>query len=74
MASVAASPRVGPAERDAQAHNDELMRLRQENASLKKHSVEQGDTVKNLSVQMVRIRNEMLHMTHVLKCLDRTCF
>ena len=44
------------AERLAERDRDELARLREENSSLKKHNLEQGEKVKQLSVQMVRIR------------------
>eukprot|EP00966_Prymnesium_polylepis_P213013 4933330-Prymnesium_polylepis.1 len=36
--------------------DDELARLRDENSSLKRYNLEQGEKVKQLSVQMVRIQ------------------
>ena len=44
--------------RSSDAREDELLRLRQENALLKKANTEKGDTVRKLGVQLTRIRND----------------
>ena len=40
------------------AEEDELLRLQQENALLKRANADKGDQVKKLGVQLTRIRND----------------
>lgn len=50
-----------------QRGDDRLLKLQQENAALKRHNLEQGEKVKQLGVQMQRIRSDLSAASHAGK-------